>query len=304
MTEVDWLNSQIDRIVAYLADPAIWVNLGMALAKILVMIVAARLVVSLTEAAVNRLFRKREGAKLAFDQRRVDTLRVLVNNVTRYTIYFLTILLVLKQLGFDLQPVLVSAGVLGLAVGFGAQSLVRDVITGFFIIFEDQFAVGDVVTINQFTGTVQEIGLRITKIKAWTGEVHILPNGTITQVTNYSVQNSIAVVDVPVALDEDVSYVEQVMGEVLKRAKEETEDIVKDPEVLGVQTIGPSELVIRVIAECRPNAHHAVGRKLRAMIKAEFDVRGIEIPRMITLPVIRSNKANGGDGTWSEKSSG
>jgi len=270
-----------------LSSPELWVGIGTAFVKIIVIIIASRIFVSIVDAAINRIFQNREGSKLQFDKRRVDTLRVLTINVARYTIYFITILLVLKQMNIDLQPVLVSAGVLGLAVGFGAQSLVRDVITGFFIIFEDQFAVGDVVTINNLTGTVQEIGLRITKIKAWTGEVHIFPNGTINQVTNFSMQNSIAVVDVSVAYEEDLEEVQNVIKEVTKKAAEENDDIVHEPQVLGVQAFGPSEVIIRVTAECKPNEHHAVSRLLRAMIKSEFDARGIEIPypKMVTLPM-------------------
>ncbi len=287
MRELTLLETLYTKIYEYVTNPEVWVNIGMALIKILVIIVGARIVVSIVHAAVNRIFKNREGGKLQFDQRRVDTLRVLVNNVTSYTIYFLSILLVLKQLGFDLQPVLVSAGVLGLAVGFGAQSLVRDVITGFFIIFEDQFAVGDVVTINNMTGTVQEIGLRITRIRSWTGEVHIFPNGSINQVTNFSLQNTLAVVDVSVAYEEDLDRVENVLKEVAVKAKEEMPEIVQEPQVLGVHAFGPSEVIIRVTAECKPNSHHGVNRKLRALIKAEFDARGIEIPypKMVTMPV-------------------
>ena len=109
-------------------------------------------------------------------------------------------MLILGQVGLNLGPLLAGAGVLGLAIGFGAQSLVKDVITGFFIIFEDQFGVGDVIQIDQFKGTVEEIGIRVTRIKSWTGEVHIIPNGNIKQVTNFSTYNSIAVVDVSIAL--------------------------------------------------------------------------------------------------------
>jgi len=289
MNELNFIQTLYAKTYNYVTNPDVWINLGMALIKILVIIVGARIVVSIVQAAVNRIFTKREGGKLPLEQRRVDTLRVLVNNVTNYTIYFLAILLVLKQLGFDLQPVLVSAGVLGLAVGFGAQSLVRDVITGFFIIFEDQFAVGDVVTINNMTGTVQEIGLRITRIRSWTGEVHIFPNGSITQVTNFSLQNSLAVVDVSVAYEEDLDRVEQVLKEVAAKAKEEMPEIVQEPQVLGVHAFGPSEVIIRVTAECKPNTHHGVNRKLRALIKSEFTARGIEIPypKMVTMPVMK-----------------
>lgn len=285
LERVNWMETLYTKIYAYLANPELWVTIGIALIKILVIVIGARIVVTMAHVFANRIFQNREGGKIQFQQRRVDTLRVLINNITSYTIYFLAILMVLKQLGIDLQPVLVSAGVLGLAVGFGAQSLVRDVITGFFIIFEDQFAVGDTVTINNFNGTVQEIGLRITRIRSWTGEVHIIPNGQINQVTNFSIQNTLAVVDVSVAYEEDLEQVEKVIAEVAQKVKQETEEIVNDPQVLGVQAMGPSDVIIRVIAECKPNTHHAVTRKMRAMIKAEFDARGIEIPypKMVTV---------------------
>ncbi|MGG1659159.1 mechanosensitive ion channel family protein [Brevibacillus sp. NRS-1366] len=274
------------QVYGYVTDADMWVNIGMVVLKIAAIILISRIVVSVVQAAVNRIFQHRQGSKLQIDQRRVDTMRVLVNNVVRYTLYFLAILMILQLLGIDLKPVLVSAGVLGLAVGFGAQSLVRDIITGFFIIFEDQFAVGDVVTINNLTGTVQEIGLRITRVRSWTGEVHIFPNGIITQVTNFSLQNTLAVVDVSVAYEENLNQVELVLKEVLQLAKTELTDIVADPQILGVHALGPSEVILRVTAECKPNTHHGVNRNLRAMIRTEFTKRGIQIPypKIVAMP--------------------
>ncbi|MED4583503.1 mechanosensitive ion channel family protein [Brevibacillus choshinensis] len=270
--------SLYNQIYDYITNADMWMNLGTIVLKIVAIIVISRIVVSVVHAAVNRVFQHRKGSKIQMDQRRVDTMRVLVNNVVRYTLYFLAILMILQLLGIDLKPVLVSAGVLGLAVGFGAQSLVRDIITGFFIIFEDQFAVGDVVTINNMTGTVQEIGLRITRVRSWTGEVHIFPNGTINQVTNFSLQNTLSVVDVSVAYEEDLNQVEQVLKEVLQLAQTELTDIVAEPQILGVHALGPSEVIMRVTAECKPNTHHGVNRNLRAMIRTEFTKRGIQIP--------------------------
>jgi len=274
------------QVYGYVTDADMWVNIGMVLLKIAAIILISRIVLSVVQAAVNRIFQHRKGSKIQMDQRRVDTMRVLVNNIVRYTLYFLAILMILQLLGIDLKPVLVSAGVLGLAVGFGAQSLVRDIITGFFIIFEDQFAVGDVVTINNMTGTVQEIGLRITRVRSWTGEVHIFPNGVITQVTNFSLQNTLAVVDVSVAYEENLNQVEQVLKEVLQFAQTELTDIVGEPQILGVQSLGPSEVVLRVTAECKPNTHHGVNRNLRAMIRTEFTKRGIQIPypKIVAMP--------------------
>ncbi|MDF2682671.1 MAG: mechanosensitive ion channel protein MscS [Brevibacillus sp.] len=278
MKEGIFFTSLYNQIYEYITNADMWMNLGTIVLKIVAIIVISRIVVSVVQAAVNRVFQHRKGSKIQMDQRRVDTMRVLVNNVVRYTLYFLAILMILQLLGIDLKPVLVSAGVLGLAVGFGAQSLVRDIITGFFIIFEDQFAVGDVVTINNMTGTVQEIGLRITRVRSWTGEVHIFPNGMITQVTNFSLQNTLAVVDVSVAYEEDLNQVEQVLKEVLQLAQTELTDIVAEPQILGVHALGPSEVIMRVTAECKPNTHHGVNRNLRAMIRTEFTNRGIQIP--------------------------
>ena len=277
--ENNFFESLFARVQAFLLDTDMWIDIAITAGKILAVVILSRIVVRITQAAVNRVFQHRQSSKLQLEQRRVDTMRVLVNNVVGYTIYFLAVLLVLELIGIDLGPVLVSAGVLGLAVSFGAQSLVKDVITGFFIIFEDQFAVGDFVTINNnITGTVQEIGLRVTRISSWTGEVHIFANGTITQVTNFSLQNTLAVVDVSVAYEEDLKHVEAVLEEVLQRAQEEIPDIVKKPDNLGVQALNPSEVLIRVIAECKPNTHVPVSRKLRALIRTEFTKQGIQVP--------------------------
>lgn len=270
------LEAVYSRMVQYLTDVELWIGIGIIAAKILAVLVLAKILITIAQSAVNRIFRNRRGSKLQLEQRRVDTIRVLVNNVVRYVIKFLAVLIILQLLGIDLRPVLVSAGVLGLAVGFGAQSLVRDVITGFFIIFEDQFAVGDYVTINNnITGTVQEIGLRVTKISSWTGEVHIFANGTINQVTNYSLQNTMAVVDVTIGYKEDLEKVKEILEGVLQRAQVQISDIVRKPDFLGVQALSPSEVVLRVTAECKPNTHQSVARELRGLIRTEFAKHGI-----------------------------
>lgn len=271
-----------DSFVAYVTDLNKWETFGIITLKIIVMFIAAKLIVKIASAAVNRVFQQRESGgrfeRLRLDTRRSETMRTLINNIIKYTIYFIAFLNVFTFLGYNPQPLLASAGVLGLAIGFGAQNLVRDVITGFFIIFEDQFAVGDVVTIGKVTGTVQEIGLRVTRIKVWTGEVHIIPNGQITEVTNMSLANSIAVVDISVGYEQDITHVVELLKEAAPRWKETIEAIVEIPSVLGVERFGPSEVVIRIIAECEATQHAPVMRALRADIKEMFDANGIEIP--------------------------
>jgi moderate conductance mechanosensitive channel len=186
--------------------------------------------------------------------------------------------MILGQFNIDLAPLLAGAGVVGLAIGFGAQSLVKDVITGFFIIFEDQFAVGDVVQIGTFKGTVEEIGLRITRVRSWTGEIYIIPNGTIAQVTNFSIHNSLAVIDVPVSREADVEKIRKLIDATIKKGYEENSDLVKEPQVLGVQTVGGSEITLRVTAECKPNTAGSVTRKLNEQIRKVLQDEHINVP--------------------------
>nr|WP_232243106.1 mechanosensitive ion channel family protein [Paenibacillus sp. GSMTC-2017] len=191
-------------------------------------------------------------------------------------------MIVLSAIGIDLGPLIAGAGVAGIAIGFGAQSLVKDILTGFFIILEDQFAVGDVIQTGQFKGTVEVIGLRTTKIQSWTGEIHIVPNGMINEVTNFSINNTLAVVDVLIAYEADVNKAMEIIRETTKQLKHE--HLVKEPDVLGVQLVAALAVTIRVIAECNPNMHTFVARYMNKEIKDALDQNGIEIPypKMVT----------------------
>jgi len=272
---------------AWLTDPDVWIAMAWVALKIVIYFIAGRLVVRFAGRAITHMMieRKAEGrGPVKIDPRRTQTIGRLVNNVISYTVNFIVMMLVLSEIGVDLAPLLAGAGVMGLAIGFGAQSLVKDVITGFFIIFEDQFAVGDVIKTGSFQGTVQEIGLRVTRIKSWTGEVHIIPNGAILEVTNFSTNNSVGVVDVSVAYDSDIEKVTDIIRRTALEVYEGNENMIKEPEVLGVQTIGAAEIVLRVTFECKPLQHHAVGRQMNAAIKKALAEEGIEapFPRLVT----------------------
>lgn len=262
----------------YVSDPAVWTSLVFIAIKVLLILIAGRLVVRVVNKALTHMMVERERNPLKFDQRRTKTIGKLLSNIVGYTVNFIVILLVLNQFGMNLGPLLAGAGVLGLAIGFGAQSLVKDVITGFFIIFEDQFGVGDVIQTGTFKGTVEEIGLRVTRLRTWTGEVHIIPNGSIQQVTNFSINNSIAVIDISIAYEADVDQAIAIMKETLQTEHEKLESIVKLPDVLGVQAMGASDIIIRVTAECKPNTHFGVERELKKSLKLALDRGGIEIP--------------------------
>lgn len=261
-----------------------WFTITWVAIKIIAILILARIAVKvLTKAIKTYVIDKSETTK-RFDARRTKTIGRLISNVISYTIYFIAFLIVLGQLDIDIGPLIAGAGVLGLAIGFGAQNLVRDVITGFFIIFEDQFAVGDIVQTGNFRGTVEEIGLRTTKIKSWTGEIHIIPNGAITEVTNFSINNSIAVTDISVAYEVDIDKAIAVIEKTAKDVTAQNENVIAEPQVLGVQTLGASDIIIRVTTECKPMTQYAVGRQLNAAMKKALDEAGIEIPypRLVT----------------------
>lgn len=275
---LDKLNVYWDKIIDYLSNEVTWIALGTTIIQIIFIIVMAGVVVRLAKKVIENVFKVRSRAPMQVSQRREMTLLKLLQNVVAYVVYFVAIIAVLSAVSIEVTGLLAGAGILGLAVGFGAQNLVRDIITGFFIIFEDQFSVGDYVRIGQAEGHVEEIGLRTTKIKSWTGELHIFPNGMINEVTNYSIHNSVAVVDISIAYEEDIDRAEQSILELLDSLEGKYQEIILKPELLGIQTLGASDVVMRVIAETEPMKHWYIGRMLRKDIKNHLDKLGIEIP--------------------------
>jgi small-conductance mechanosensitive channel len=280
---VDLFNKAWEPFYDYITNGELWINAANKGIKIIIIIVIAFIATRFARSVIQRVFSLKSPLKLS--ERRGATLLRLINSVLTYVVSFVTILMILTEFDVNVSALIAGAGVVGLAVGFGAQNLVKDIITGFFIIFENQFSVGDFVRIGKFEGVVEEIGLRTTKIKSWTGELNILPNSSIIEVTNFSVYNSIAVVDVSIAYEENVDKAIQVIEELMLEAEQEQEDIVNVPEVLGVQTLGGSEVVIRITAEVLPMQHWAVGRYLRKKVKERLGEKNIEIPypRIVTI---------------------
>lgn len=266
------------RVLAQLLSEKTWIAIGEGIIKIIVIFILANILIRIGKMAIHNIFKFRDISPLRTSERREETLSKLLDNILAYVIYFIAFMMILSVLTIDVKALLAGAGIVGLAIGFGAQSLVKDVLSGFFIIFEDQFSVGDHIRVGQFEGDVEAIGLRTTKIKSWTGELHILPNGTITQVTNFSLNNSVAVVDVGIAYEEDIEKAEQVIGELLEKLPEQYEELVKVPELLGVQNLGPSEIVLRIVAETLPMKHFYIARMIRKEVKIKLDENGIEIP--------------------------
>ncbi len=253
--------------------------------KVVLITIAAVVLVKVLRVLIRKTFSVRIKGPLLYNERRQQTLSKLLSNVVAYVVYFIAAVSILSTFTIDITGLIAGAGVLGLAVGFGAQNLVRDVITGFFIIFEDQFSVGDYVRVGVAEGTVEEIGLRTTKVKAWTGELFIFPNGTITDVVNFSIHNSIAVVDVNISYESDITRVESLIMEFLDTLQDRYEQIIKPAELLGVQNLTTTEIVMRITAETLPMQHFAVARGMRRDLKDFLDQRGVEIPypRMVMM---------------------
>ncbi|MGD6819015.1 mechanosensitive ion channel family protein [Metabacillus sp. 113a] len=272
----------IDKIYASiqksLLNEDLWAGIGLGLLRIILIVVISALIIRIGNGVIAKVLSLRGKSPLRISERRENTLAKLLSNVLTYVVYFAALLMILETMSLDVKALLAGAGIVGLAVGFGAQNLVRDIITGFFIIFEDQFSVGDFIRVGAFEGTVEEIGLRTTKIKSWTGELHILPNGSIVEVTNFSIHNSTAVVDINVAYESDIQHVEEVIRDLLRVLPAKYEDMAAVPELLGVQNFGPSEIILRVVCETAPMQHFYVSRMIRKEIKLAMDEHGIDIP--------------------------
>ena len=214
-------------------------------------------------------------------QQRVTTMGSLLRSIVTFVVVTLAVLTIMALVGIPLGPLLASAGVAGVALGFGAQSLVKDFLAGIFMILEDQYGVGDVIDTGEAIGTVEEVTLRITRLRDASGVTWYVRNGEIIRIGNLSQGHSTAIVDMPVSYAENVERVIAVIGEVTAAmgTDPEWEDrLVEVPRVLGVESITGATMVIRTIAQCAPGEHLAVQRELRERIKEALDRAGIQAP--------------------------
>ncbi|HLR11834.1 MAG TPA: mechanosensitive ion channel family protein [Sporosarcina sp.] len=267
----------VSKLKAFLLNSEIWSSITDHIVKILIIILLASITVKIGKMVIRRMFSFKVKTKIRPSERREKTLLKLLENTLSYIVYFSAILAILSDF-MDISGLLASAGVLGLAVGFGAQSLVKDVISGFFIIFEDQFSVDDYVQIGEAEGTVMEIGLRTTKVEAYGGEVYIIPNGNITEVVNYSINNGLAIIDIKIDYHTDIQKAEQLIEHFISNLSDEYEELVALPTLIGVQDLNATEIVFRVTAETLPAMQWAFGRRFRKDLKLFLDENGIEIP--------------------------
>jgi small conductance mechanosensitive channel len=246
--------------------------------KSLGIILVAILVVKIGNFIIKKAFEKQKNFKYSKNIKRLDTMSTLTRSIFKYLIYIIAVISILTDV-FDIRSVLAAAGIGGLAIGFGAQSLIKDVISGFFIVFENQFEVGDVITIDNLNGTVEHIELRVTRIRNANGDLYIIPNGEIKKIINHSKGNKTANIDIPISYDADLSKAINIINTICTKVAGEFSVIVEEPKILGITEFGKDNVVLRVTTKTLPNEHYEVERRFRKLVKDEFDNANIDFYR-------------------------
>ena len=270
----DWLTTSSLAIVEAIFRILVIFVIGFLATK------AIRLAIAHFEKILIRAGEEREQVPGAA-KKQITTLTGLMRTLIVSIVWAIVVIIALDQLGLNITPVLASAGILGLAIGFGAQNLVRDLISGFFIILENQIRLGDVAIVNGTGGLVEKISFRTITLRDLAGVVHIFPNGTITTLSNMTKGWSGYVIDVGVAYKEDTDHVSQVMVSVAEELRQDPHfgsKILEPIEILGVDQFGSSEVVIKARFKTLPIEQWNVGREYRRRLKKAFDAKGIEIP--------------------------
>ena len=254
--------------------------------KIVLLLLAGVVLSRLAVRAVRRFVRTvharapvRTGSLRA--EQRVTTLADVLTGLARTLVWVVVVLILLGEIGLDLAPLLAGAGIAGIAIGFGAQSLVKDFLSGFFILLEDQYGVGDVINLGDASGTVEDISLRITRLRATDGTVWFVPNGEIKRVGNTSMEWSRALIDVLVAYGSDLAQVMSAISEVAVEFAAEPEwasSVLEPPEVWGVQAMAVDGLTIRLVVKTAPRQQYAVARELRGRITDRLRREGVKGP--------------------------
>ena len=205
------------------------------------------------------------------------TMMSLVKNIIKYAIGIFVILAILEVYNIDTTKIIASLGILGAVVGLAFQDIIKDLIAGFFILFDNQYSVGDYVKINEFTGEVIAIGMKTTKIKAYTGEVKIISNSSFHEIINYNMALTKLLVDIPVSYTTDIDKLENVLEKIKPEIKK-IDNVKNDIELLGVTQMAESAIIYRIAIDCLPYTHFAIKRNVLKLVKQTLDKNNIEIP--------------------------
>ncbi|WP_288222410.1 mechanosensitive ion channel family protein [uncultured Clostridium sp.] len=284
-----WISTNKDELTGKLSLNIDWDKViesiisvsGVVIGKVIsliILIVIMYAIIKIGDKAIDRFVKNQANSKLSFsmDRQKAFTVGAILKSSLKYIVYFSGAAIVIGS------TFKVSAGVLsaiGFVVGIGAQSLVKDIINGFFILFEDQYGVGDYVTIGSYSGIVENIGIRATVLRDFSGDVHNLPNGAVTEVTNHSRGDMRFMVDVGIAYEEDIDNAIDVIKKACNKFTNKNKDELKgEVEVWGVIALNASSVTIRVAGKAIPMSQWKMERDLRKEIKIALDEAGIEIP--------------------------
>lgn len=278
---MDFLEWSLTDLNPYFEAIRAWVVAsGLRIALILLLALIAMKVASGVSGRLLGVVHKQRKDDAEFLKRAI-TLKAVISYLLSIVIAAVTIMMILGELGIEIGPVLAAAGVVGLAVGFGAQSLVKDVISGFFILLDDQIRVGDVVEVAGKSGLVERVNLRVTVLRDLAGAVHFVPNGNIDVVTNMTKDFSHYVMNIGVAYREDIDEVMSVLREIdeeMRRDEAFSIDMLEPIDILGVDQFADSAVIVKARLKTRPIQQWRVGREFNRRMKKRFDELDIEIP--------------------------
>ncbi len=263
----DYFNRTFDQLIVFFEE-----SIGKLISSVIILFVA-QLILRISKIALMKI-----GTKEGPLQRRKRTISRVMRSTSKYLVWTITILGILALWGMNVVPALAGLGIIGLVIGLGAQKIINDLISGFFIIFEQHFNVGDKIEVQGFKGEVIDIGLKTTKIKNWKGEIKILSNGEISNLINFSRDHSVAVVEFGIAYRENIQAVIDLLNQELPKIKVLYPQIIETPSVSGVIDLANSSVNLRVIAKTLNEQHYAVERGIRQRIKEILDENNIEIP--------------------------
>ena len=263
------------------------------LVKIIIILVVCKILLAVISAYTKKVMNRNNEKKIDNKVKRSNTILTLVRSVSRYMVYFVGALMIVDILGYGnvLSGLVLTAGVGSLAVGFGAQSLVKDVVTGFFLMFENQFSVGDYIKVNNAEGTVEAIAMRVTYLRTREGSQIIVPNGQISVVENITRGNSMARIVISTRYEDDTNNIIEIIKEVVANyAKEKKKLLLGEPNVLAITSFSSSSVDITVTCRTKNLMHWQVERDLRLAIKNEFDHQGIVIPHQMIVITQQEDK--------------
>lgn len=254
---------------------------GLTIAKEIYMTVIVLVVAFVVEKILKAIVRGSFNPKIKpknFNVKKAKTLSSLICSIIRYVVWILAALTLLGIYGVNTAALVTGLGVVSLVIGLAFQDMLKDILAGTTILFENWYVIGDLVKINDFTGTIIGVGLKSTRIKAYSGEVEIISNRNISSVINYSLEDSMAIIDLNVAYESKLDKVEKVLQVACATMQEKIEDLVSEPEVLGVEELSDSSVVFRIVGKCKPATHFVVARQMKKELKNTLDKNGIKIP--------------------------